>query len=1668
MDLNLDSISFSQACLYGPYYSDNVYEKQPQNQAANAAASVVRIRFGCWHSYSLPKVTMRVCDVSGNCATLSENTPIQPFRVRAAAASVLSTSIFAPLDGAVLSSTAPISLTGIASGPDALDALTVTVNGVIAHSTPITPGATSARFSFDYTPAGEGVYVVRALARSGATMTQSEPVTFTIDVSAPLATFDAPAHPSLANVRVLTQSAYVDPAVLFSGALTDTSGLASARLQIGEQHFGGIAQDGRWQIAASLEGVLAIDGSAPATPVTITLTDRAGNATTLTAHVIVDVVGGQLIPAFNATGVSFGNPSDAGITGYYYGKSKTTVSDTLGALSFAATNNDPLITLNFAPLVYPQGEDGFLAQPLLIAIDALGNQTTYRGALERVDNPRTPDYLGLIDGASNTAWLENSCSLLGEDLRIPRTAQDGAALRAAQALHATWNNDALRVAWRGADWDRDGDLFIYFDTKRDDMPDFNGAGYARYGSNVAYNPYSATNPSTLMLLPVQEWTNVPIFYPPGWPDLNRVNADLALWVENNTTAHWLRWSDATQTWERLALPQDVAFNHDSASGEPLTEFTLPFTALGIASGAEIEIVAFASDDNALRVWSAVPAANPASSARVMPNAVPAGKPLRFMLSDRSTLTLDTNNCRAPAQQTTLELGAQPDGVVYASREDALRLLVPRFSAFSGAYNRVYLGYYDYLEQPVAAYGQSQRDWLRDVYCPANPYDLDCNPGQLPVSLAERMASIRNTKPATLVPGERVTYTVRYNNAFTTPRAYPLHLQGVAPGNFETISWDEPAGMAWTHGCPGWLDVTLPAQAEGVFVFTGVVNALTEKVDIDFAPEARVTPGCGIVATTPGEPYNRLTAHYVYDTQAPFAVSIDAPRGVIGQGGSTLRGSLVDQSHVPTITVEFDVAGGAAQTTVCANESQSAGEWSCPIDIGAAAQGTTVQARARGSDVLGQQGAFGAWVSFTVDAQAPTVPTETLTVQNIGTDTGASALTLSGVVSDDTSVQSVDVCSDGACQTIDIGAAPTTNDAYAFNEAPTEPITITQGSRISALSVGDIPPVIGVCAAVPERVIRQFTVDEAFTIARVSVGLNVSHPYRSDLRASLIDPSGAGVDLLVFPQTLAAQNLDVLLNDQSDNLATDERGEQNIELPFYDTVRKPSNPLSAFEGKAAQGVWQLVICDVDAAANEGALNRAQLVLQGVPTNAPAEGQWSYDVPVPENTDGVVRTYTIFGRDALGNRAITPRTVTLTLDNVAPALVTTQTWQLLDAARSAQPIVLSGVVSDGAGVQSMLIVVEDAHGQQTVEAVSVVSGTPALGTPGATTEWVFTLNPRATGRYRLTVQAADPNGNVSTSAPFFVDVGEAPAGLTLGVDIVEDLPNVMRSFATNLASGADIVYTFDFGDGTVVTGTSPLAQHAYAAVGEYTATVSAGNAFGVATQAVAIRVLAALPTPTPYPTPGVTETPSVTETPGPTGTPTDIVPQTPTSNRVTIYLPVLSRDPTPLSLPTAPDLAPVSLSITPADGLIAGAPAALAVTIRNNGNAPAGGFWVELYIDPARAPVVNETWTALCNPPWPSAACYGGSWHVTQTLAPGESITLSGDALVADRSYSRWPGSFAQPGNRRVVVRVDSYAPGNASGAVAESNENNNSVEASVTVVGAAAAVQSLEGFALQDR
>jgi protocatechuate 3,4-dioxygenase beta subunit len=133
----------------------------------------------------------------------------------------------------------------------------------------------------------------------------------------------------------------------------------------------------------------------------------------------------------------------------------------------------------------------------------------------------------------------------------------------------------------------------------------------------------------------------------------------------------------------------------------------------------------------------------------------------------------------------------------------------------------------------------------------------------------------------------------------------------------------------------------------------------------------------------------------------------------------------------------------------------------------------------------------------------------------------------------------------------------------------------------------------------------------------------------------------------------------------------------------------------------------------------------------------------------------------------------------------------------------------------------------------------------------------------------------------------------------------------------------------------------------------------------------------------------------------------------------------------------------------------------VTVTNNGSeSTVSGFWVDFYLNPVTVPDrANLRWDSLCSASR-SEACRGIAWYVRQSLAPGQSITLTSTAGSYNADSTVWDGRLPA-GTRSAYIYVDSWNPTVEHGAVLETNESNNLAGRTDLVVTADPAVAEAE-------
>jgi hypothetical protein len=273
------------------------------------------------------------------------------------------------------------------------------------------------------------------------------------------------------------------------------------------------------------------------------------------------VTPGQVITDGHTLRTTWTPSSDgAGVSGYYVGW-MTAPTGTAG-LSHTIHSGTPVYSftrvISEAQVVYAH----------VVPVDNHGNRREQAQGPVYVDSPYTPDIIALGQGGTPTyhGWMDSGCSLMGVDRRVESHAFDGASLSEEQRFYTTWNGDALRMAWEGANWNYEGDLFVYFDTTPG-------------GATTLYNPYTATMTDTTIYLP----GNLPPVDTSTWPEFEEVRytqlitsllsqamqADYLLWVDD-ATATLMSWNGSAWTTDRTLDGESYQRN------DGITDFYLPF------------------------------------------------------------------------------------------------------------------------------------------------------------------------------------------------------------------------------------------------------------------------------------------------------------------------------------------------------------------------------------------------------------------------------------------------------------------------------------------------------------------------------------------------------------------------------------------------------------------------------------------------------------------------------------------------------------------------------------------------------------------------------------------------------------------------------------------------------------------------------------------------------------------------------------------------------------------------------------------------------------------------------------------------------------------------------------------------------------------------------------
>ncbi|MEZ4639722.1 MAG: LamG domain-containing protein [Caldilineaceae bacterium] len=549
----------------------------------------------------------------------------------------------------------------VAAPWNALTGLEIDVNGeVLLSETYEGDGIAQQQVRVDWLPPAEGVYHVGARATDVLSGAVTISRTVFVDATPPTA--------SMINA-VFTGDDYIwGSGVVLAGVLDDTTGVISAtavldmdgvRTELGLQlnpdtaPVGHLRGDPVYASAPWITLWRPADVNAPPAyavgVLELTVYDATQTPTTIQLPVTFDLqapnpgdptilingapaVANQIYTTDSVDlSVSISPTLDASGVSLWYGWS-TSITTTADVLTTAEAPEDGVQLDQQLELSAADG-----AQTLyfhLVSVDGFANVNRQVYGPYVVDAPGMPDLVhmpqihGSLFVGPHREWQTNGCTLLGTDPRMDP----------AQALYLTRDDSLLHILWTGADWETDGDLFVYLDT----LPG--------QGGLVAYNPYASTAQSTVLLLPTGADTG------------NPMQADYALWVVDSQNAHLLRWDGADWIDDGLLGQLGGAYTFSHEPDAIYTDLVIPLTLIG-DPGAALDLVAFAADaeegpSQGLRLRSALPYANPVDSAWVVANAPDADQPHRMVLTDRYTVPLTAGWLHPARSQPGLPLDSQ--------------------------------------------------------------------------------------------------------------------------------------------------------------------------------------------------------------------------------------------------------------------------------------------------------------------------------------------------------------------------------------------------------------------------------------------------------------------------------------------------------------------------------------------------------------------------------------------------------------------------------------------------------------------------------------------------------------------------------------------------------------------------------------------------------------------------------------------------------------------------------------------------------------------------------------------------------------------------------------------------------------------------------------------------
>ncbi|WP_223181534.1 proprotein convertase P-domain-containing protein [Sphingopyxis sp. LK2115] len=300
-----------------------------------------------------------------------------------------------------------------------------------------------------------------------------------------------------------------------------------------------------------------------------------------------------------------------------------------------------------------------------------------------------------------------------------------------------------------------------------------------------------------------------------------------------------------------------------------------------------------------------------------------------------------------------------------------------------------------------------------------------------------------------------------------------------------------------------------------------------------------------------------------------------------------------------------------------------------------------------------------------------------------------------------------------------------------------PVNAQTTTSYSNTTTGAISESATPCAT---PMVRNFAVTANAQVSDVNIGVQLTHTYRGDIRATLTSPAGTVVELITNVGA-SADNLNTLFDDSAAaSITTHNATDSTAAAPPYQRTFAPQSALAAFNGQTSAGTWQLSICD-SLNGDSGAFTRADLTLTTVPLSPYADLSLTKSVSNASPAFGASINYVLSVTNA-GGSTLTATGVTVqdtlpagftftgasgfgsyssstgvwTVGSVPPGVTRTLTISGTVAASAGASVTNSAEISASSAFDPDSVPGNGAAGEDDSDSASfTVSGTRVAGTP-----------------------------------------------------------------------------------------------------------------------------------------------------------------------------------------------------------------------------------------------------------------------------------------------------------------------------------------------------------------